>query len=295
MTTSAVRLAALLALAVLLPACAAGAGGDAGAPADPAASPSGDAPGPDAAAPVIQVAHTGGFVTPQMLAGRLPLATVYADGRVITEGPVPAIYPGPALPNLQVQRVEPARVGELVDRALAAGVGSAADLGSPPVADAPSTRFTVVTGGGTETLEVYALGVTGLPGTPADGLTAEQQQARAELSALLDELIAPAGADSERYVPEAVAAVATGWTDPGDGLTQPEVVWPGPPLPGEALDERLGLSCVAARAEAAQAVLEAAASANAVTPWVDDEGRRWSLLLRPLLPHESGCADLVEG
>ena len=41
-------------------------------------------------------------------------------------------------------------------------------------------------------------------------------------------------------------------------------------------------------------MLDAAAAANAATPWVTPDGTRWSVLLRPLLPDESGCADLSD-
>src|SRR3712207_1435275 len=44
---------------------------------------------------VLRVDHIGGFVPPSAAAGRLPLVAVYADGQVITGGPVPAVHPGP--------------------------------------------------------------------------------------------------------------------------------------------------------------------------------------------------------
>src|SRR3954464_7256511 len=47
------------------------------------------------------VEYSGGCVSPSATAGMLPLISFYADGRVITEGPVIDIYPAPALPNLQ--------------------------------------------------------------------------------------------------------------------------------------------------------------------------------------------------
>jgi hypothetical protein len=50
---------------------------------------------------VLRAEYTGGFISPSVLVGRLPIVSVYADGRVITEGPVEAIFPGPALPNVQ--------------------------------------------------------------------------------------------------------------------------------------------------------------------------------------------------
>src|SRR6185312_17432162 len=88
------RSAAALAALLLLGACAA-----------QSPSPRGGGSSPYPYAPdqlVLRVAYTGGFVTPQVVVSRLPLVSVYGDGRVLTEGPTPAIYPGPALPNLQV-------------------------------------------------------------------------------------------------------------------------------------------------------------------------------------------------
>jgi hypothetical protein len=295
----AVRSTAVLLLVVGLAACAE-------RPA-PGAPPPGAAP-PTAAVPhddgtlVLRVGHVGGFTTPETQAARLPLVSVYADGRVIMEGPVAAIYPGPALPNLQVHHVDPEQVRQLVDRALAAGVAETADLGRPPVADASSTRFTLVTGGATHVREVYALGATP-PGPPAEepgrapagGLTAEQEAARAELSAFLDELTSGGlTGTSEPYTPEALAVLATPWSDPTDELEHRPVPWPGPSLPGEPVAGPFELSCLTVTGEQASTVLAAAREATALTPWLGEGGGRWSLTFRPLLPDESGCADLVD-
>jgi hypothetical protein len=53
----------------------------------------------------------------------------------------------------------------------------------------------------------------------------------------------------------------------------------------------LDLGCVVATGDQARAVLAAAGTADATTPWVTPDGR-WSVLLRPLLPDETSCADL---
>ena len=234
-----------------------------------------------------------------MLAGRLPSVTLYADGRLITDGPVIAIWPAPALPNLQEHRLGDGAVRDLVDRAVAAGVTETGDLGTPPVADVTSTRFTVRTGGETVTREVYALGMGGGPRGELDpGITEEQAAARARLSELAEALrdpVAALGADRvsgpEPYRPEAVAAVVTPYVEVDP--PQAEQPWPGPALPGEPLGP--GTTCVTAEGEQAQAVLAAAAEGNAATPLVGEDGSRWSVVLRPLLPHESGCADLTDG
>jgi hypothetical protein len=239
---------------------------------------------------VLRAEFVGGLVTPAAGAGRLPLVSVYADGRVLTEGPVAAIYPGPALPNVQEQPIERGAVQDLVDRALAAGVAETSDLGTPPVADAPSTRFTLVTAAHTYVREVTALWETPPEG---NGLTADQQAARKELSEFLTVLQGPPeGAASVPYAPSAVAAMVTPWVDPQDGLPQPEVAWPGPALPGEPTGGLPDATCVTATGDQAQALVTAAGAANAATPWVTPDGARWSVTFRPLLPDESSCADL---
>jgi hypothetical protein len=242
---------------------------------------------------VLRVEYVGGFVSPSALAGRLPLVSVYADGRVISEGPVAAIYPGPALPNVQEQDIDQGAVQDLVARALAAGVAETSDLGTPPVADAPSTRITVVTASETYVREAEALFETPPDG---NGLTAEQQAARAELSDFLATLTdsTVSGQGSEPYVPEAVAAVVSPWSDPQDGLLQPEVPWPGPELPGGPTGGLPDVTCVTADGDQARALLAAADPATAATPWVTADGARWSVTFRPLLPDEFGCADLSD-
>lgn len=280
------RSAAAVVLLLALAACAQGRDGNGAGGADGGPYPY--APGDL----VLQAAWTGGFVTPQMLAGRLPLVSVYGDGRVITEGPVPALYPGPALPNVQVTRIDTAAVQDLVDAALDAGVGDTADLGSPPIADAPSTRFTVSTGLETLVREVYAL-IEG-EGTN-DGLSADQAAARAKLSAFLDELTGLSAGGSEPYRPTSVAALVTPYTPAEEPeLAQPETPWPGPALPGEDFEPMLGITCVVATGDQATAVLDAAGGANQLTPWVAPDGSRWSLTFRPLLPHETGCENLEQ-
>ncbi len=291
MTRIALRSALAVLSLVLLCSCAErpaeDEGGEAGGAA-PETTPS--APAPPGGL-VLQVSQVGGFVTPEMLAGRLPQVSVYADGRILSEGPVPAIYPGSALPNVQVVQVDEATVQGLVEQALAAGVDEAGDLGMPPIADATSTRFSLVTPEATYVREAYAL----MESFGADDdLSPEQQEGRAALSGLLDALTAPTEAASEGYVPAGLVVLNRPWTE-ADGDSepaQPDVAWPGPALPGEPFEPALGMSCLTVAGADTAAVLEAAAAATTRTPWVAPDGSRWALTFRPLLPHETGCADL---
>lgn len=245
----------------------------------------------------LRVEYTGGFTTPAVLATRLPVLTVYGDGRVITEGPQIMIYPAPALPNLQVQRISRDDVLALVDRALDAGVGTQLDFGDPLIADGATTKFTVMTQVGPQVTEVYALPEAG----GADhGLTDDQVAAReamrdlfAALTDLATTLGAAAVSDEGPYQPTALAAVVEPWQAADEPDEQPEIAWPGPELPGEPFNPDLGLHCVTVTGAELDAVLAAAAEANQRTPWLSG-GERYQVTLRPLLPDETGCAGLQE-
>ncbi|MEX5708126.1 cold shock domain-containing protein [Parafrankia sp. FMc6] len=311
------RLVAAVVPLVLTAAACAGAAADVrdsvgggGAVGDSAIAGDSSDTGARADAAALRVDLVGGFVTPEMLATRLPVVAVYPDGRVLSEGPQPAVYPGPALPDIQLRRISAADVRKLVDRAAAAGVGTEQDFGHPPVADVPSTRFTLRTAAGVETMQVEAL-------FEADGhgLTAQQQSARRaaqELFTALTDLPAALGpgavSEPEPYTPAAVAAIAAPWIGDcpspsaaavpsggdvpcGGGTAGTEHVWPGPALPGEPVGGGVDLSCVTASGEEATNLLAAARTAVTTTRWTSD-GRQWRVAFRPLLPGESGCADL---
>lgn len=253
-----------------------------------------DQAGAEADAVALRIEHIGGFVTPAMIASRLPTATVYEDGRVITQGPQTLQFPGPALPNVQVSRIATAEVAALVQRAVAAGVGSASDLGQPPVADVPTTRFTVRTDGGDRTTDVYGL----MEGSGGGGLTEAQKAARKKLSDLATEVtdLSAKATSTEQYQPSALAAYASPWTASDVTLgKQAEVAWPGQTLPGTTVGgAELNMGCVTVTGDATATVLAAAAKANAATPWTS-AGKRWSLVLRPILPDEpADCAALAK-
>ena len=233
--------------------------------------------------------------TPGFVAGQLPLVSVYADGRVFGMGPMAAISPPFAWPDLQVRRIPVEQVRGLVARAVAAGVGDTTDAGSPPLADAPTTRFTLVTAEGRVVRDVHAL----REGGRARNLTDGQRAARAELLALWEELLEvaqPMDGSPEVYEPPAVAAVVAPWTAPGERgsgmhVGGPPRAWPGPPLPGEPVGPDVG--CVVATGDEARAVRAAVDRASVRTPWQTPDGALWSVTFRPLLPDESSCADLL--
>lgn len=250
------------------------------------------------AVPVVRVERIGGFVAPSALLTRLPIVSVYRDGRVISEGPQILIFPPPALPSVQVQRIAPADVYRLARLALSAGVGSPLDLGRPGVSDMPTTHFTVRIGQSLRTTDVYALSAGGAFQT---GLTALQRANRTRLVRLIASLTDPASVlgpgrvgRQMLYRPHAMAVVVQPYRQPSDPLPgqRPALRWHGPRLPGAHIGGWLNLRCVTVTGAALRRVLADAAHANTQTPWLS-AGRRWSLDFRPLLPDERNCASLA--
>lgn len=280
--------AAAVPLLFVLGACARpGAADEAGSAAVPVTESASD---PDSIA--LRVEYRGGFVPAETIPGRIPRFSVYADGRALSEGPVPAIYPGPALPNLQQIQLSTAQLKELTDGALAAGVKSGGDFGSPNVADTPSTRITVRTAGGDQTVDVMALNEA----NPDDkSLSTEQHAARKKLTeflASMDRLFAEAASPAlKAYRPARLAVIAQPYQDTGDGAGGATVQWPAAALPGTALNEQLKINCLTVEGKDLDAVWKLADKANARTPW-ESAGQKWQIVFRPLLPDETGCDSL---
>jgi hypothetical protein len=285
-------IAAAVPLVVLLGACAqqTAAGSPTGSTGSAGAPESTTAKGPGADDLVLRTETYGGFVAPGLVLGRFPQLSVYGDGRVISEGPVPSIYPGPALPNLQVSRITPEFLQSLVKDGLAAGVRNGADLGQPGVADAPTTRVTVATANGKQVVTINALSET-----PSNDrrLSTAQRDARVKIAAYVKKLNAlPTRAGAPRptaYEPTSVVVFASPWAKPANGPVPPAKAWPGPALPGTDIDSATKAGCVAVTGDQTAKVLAAAKNANALTPWTTGSGK-WRIVFRPLLPDESGCA-----
>jgi len=71
--------------------------------------------GTDPNTAVLQLRSEGGFTTPEMSIGRGPTYTLLADGRLIYEGPVIMIFPGPLLPNYQIVQLTEEKVNGILD------------------------------------------------------------------------------------------------------------------------------------------------------------------------------------
>ena len=154
----------LLAGVMVIVACTAGSGSSTG-PTPSASTPPAPSSSPSVSSELIlRVANEGGFIAPGVLRAGLPTVSVYADGRIVSQGAVPAIYPGPLVPPLVYRSVGPDGARAILKAAEAAGLtGADALYPGGPVADAPQTVFTVVHDGGRTVSRFNALGIGASP------------------------------------------------------------------------------------------------------------------------------------
>ena len=264
--------ALLVAVSLAIAACGAGQG-DAELPADPDA-------------PLVQVRSEGGFVPVEWALSRGPIYTLLADGRLISEGPVIAIYPGPLLPNYLVGQInvdQMSTVLKLVDKiGLPDMDHEIDDSQNSVVADATTEVVTYWDPEGVEhSYSVYALGLepSGNPSTAAFS----------ELMVVLDQLATQG--DQVAYEGERVRVVA------GVGFIDPDFVdirdWPlGDTDLTEWTTYPNGWVCQIYGPQ----VLPTFADATQTTQWLHPDPMMdappFTLLVRPLHPGEPDCASV---
>jgi hypothetical protein len=261
---------------------------------EPSPSPT-PTPLPDSLA--LRVETGGGFVAPSFALRQVPQFTLLADGRVITQGPQITIYPGPALPNLLARSLTPEGVQAIVDAAREAGLdGPDHAYDRQTVADAPTTTFTFVEGSRTHVISVYALDVGGAPIADAGG--SDEVQARRALSEFRSKLF-----DLERWLPAGFVgpestfeahAIRVYVQEPATSdrtLAQEPIDWPlAEPLAtfGLPVPDQPALRCGTVGGDDLDTLRPRFEQSNELTPWRSD-GTSYMLILRPLLPDESGC------
>jgi hypothetical protein len=292
---TAVRLqvVAVLGTVLLVATCQAG--------ATPGATPS-PSPGithPTGAADlVVRIENGGGFIGPGWTARQLPWLSIYGDGRVIVLGPQIEIYPSPALPNVVTFRISEEGLQKVLEEALAAGLlGADAHYDYPGIADAGTTTFTVVAGGKQHVVSAYALFEGGAMDDRLDpdtlrartALLKFQERALDLRSWLGSAVIEP----ESTYRFEAMRIFVTA-RQPADPQIQPGIAdWPlATPLSSfgaPAGNLNLGdARCGVVSGDELATLRPAVQGSNELTVW-HSGAKEYQLILRPLLPDESGC------
>ena len=296
----AIRPASLTAVVVLVVAC----GGTAATTpprtdptpsAAPSASPSAS---PVAAATLLlKVTTEGGFINPAANLTALPSVAVYADGRILTPGPVDAMFPGPLVMPVAVHNVGPDGAAAILAAIKEVGLDQPATGDGGIAVDSGTNVFTVVVDGVTTTSRFAGGGRPGQPGGPV----ASGDEERVAALALLDRLLDPAdlwgvpAAVDGIYQPAGYRVfVAPGAPDSGDpSVTQPAIAWPLPTsladfgAPANPDRGIAGLRQGALLGDDAVLMAPLFAKATSITPFTSG-GSPYTLSVRALYPDELG-------
>lgn len=272
--------------------------------ATPAASPTAEQPVPNL---LVRMETTGGR-PPELDLIAPPDFSLYDDGSVYRLGPVIAIFPPPALPNITRALLSPEGVARIVERARVAGLDEAREFPNPTMNDqGPVVRFFFREGD--ELVETTVWGATWSSERPPDwddetwsafeavrefvsatqalwGEVDEAEVLEPELPVDLDRLQVIAFEASPDLVLESGIP----------NLEAPPVAWPlATPLaeiatPIEQITDSAlpALTCVELSGEDAAAVIAAARTGDLLSPWSSGD-TLYGVLLKPLLPDQTGC------
>jgi hypothetical protein len=258
---------------------------------------------------VVRVSTGGGFIAPSYSITQLPQFSLMGDGRAITPGAIPEIYPGPAIAPLFSQQLTPDAVQAILSLAKTDGLLAKdqdyTDMGSVGIADAGTTTITIVADGQTHTFNFYALGDLGQ--NKPDHMNQAEFDARtmaqdfATKAGDLSWLAAGSAADQVPFVPTGVRVFVSNY-QPDPSMSEPSISWPlgtglaafGDPVKGAAAGSGLNTNsslpsrCGVATGDDLTTLMPLIDHANQLSPWKSD-GKEYGLLFRPLLPDESGC------
>ncbi|MCA1587621.1 MAG: hypothetical protein LC744_02815 [Chloroflexi bacterium] len=305
----------LLILAILLAACSSGGPGT--SPDPGGSNDAGDIEHPTGSDEAIFIIDmTGGFVPVEFMTTHFPPFVLLGDGRVIVQGAQTLQFPGPALPALMERTLTEEGI-QTVLRAIGDTDLFRTDLdlrgAANTVADASDTVFILDAGGQVVTVSVYGLGtLSPAQGQAPPGVSSAEMEAHGVLQQLYERMLAleswvPAdaweGEGWRPYEPEAFRLYVRDVTgEPQERGDMPEQVreWPTDADPAAFGEEQAtfgnGTRCGVVEGEEAATWLEALSSANQLTLWAPsaDPDARFSVLARPLLPHEEAtCPELI--
>lgn len=308
MSTSPRLPAALLVLALGAAACSSGGASPSSSPAvSPSGSPTGSNVDPTVVPSpsiegiihptgpgeiVLRLDEAGGFTPPEWQAARVPYFTLYGDGRVVfiqTTAQMPErsdnVFVG--FP-LRTAVLSEAQVQELLAYALREGGLAVAreNYDNPMVADVPSSIFTVNAENDSKTVTVMALGMENQPGPD----TAILKQL-ASLGELLRDFDKGGAASSQPYEATAYRAVILEQQGGVQGVQVREWPWTDIAPADFALPKDVN-----ALAQGTKTLTPGEVAAVGVEPYQNgissgvwlktDDGKVYSLVIRPLLPDE---------
>jgi hypothetical protein len=251
---------------------------------------------------VLRIEYTGGFVPAEFLFTSFPSFTLTGDGRVIVPGAQIDIFPGPALPAVNVRRLSEAGIQAVLNEVARTGLfGTSVEFRGAQncVADASDTNFILHADARDVKVVVYGLGTVD-PTSGCPGVSSAEATAHRALQGLSDRLTnldawLPATGWAETawhaYKPTALRLLVRNTdADPpdGSGLANALVDWPDSSNPttfGD-LSQITQQRCGVVSGQRAQDWYAALSAANQLTRFVKDDHRN-AVTVRPLLPDEA--------
>jgi len=242
---------------------------------------------------------------PRSMFMNLPVLVVTTDGRVLTQGAMREIYPGPLVAPLVERSISPKGVAALLRAAKDAGIlrHDADFTGGSMPPGAAAARVRIVVDG--VTYDLVGDGSAAVPCPPTEACPGAAPGTPAAFSRFWYQLLDLAGwlepelGMEQPYVPASYAVIVGPPPEPWPMATP--VVWPmadpalgafGAPVRGEP-----GTRCGTAAGDLATAFRPAFAGATQLTPFVAtaSASATHGLTVRPLLPgDEDPCAPIVE-
>lgn len=230
----------------------------------------------------------------------LPSVVITLDGRVLSGGAVPAIFPGPLVMPVVERRITPNGWATIVAAARAAGLlGAVRDFtGGMLAPGSAAARLEIVADGRlydlmgdpNRVMVCIQAPCNPQPGTP---------EAFGGFVSRLSDLGSWLGADLGQeglHVPAGYAVLVGAPPADDPGLAQPPIAWPlagGFAAFGKPLADGSGGRCGTVTGDDLAALRPALNAANQLTKWRDPaDGSFHGLLVRPLLP---GDGDPCEG
>ena len=243
---------------------------------------------------VLRVEIGGGLLPPEYLLRAYPVFSLYGDGRIVTEGPQIAIYPGPAMPNLLQRTTTEEGIQDILKAAGEAGLlGPDAVYDYPCIVDAGTTTFTIHADGGTHVVSAYAL----FEGEQlCDGIDEEARAKLLEFQRKIGDPTRwlPGGSlgDEEPYLEEELRVYVRPFSAaPDQNLEQPAASWPlavSPAAFGESFGGLPDTRCGVVSGADLDLLRQGALTANELTPW-ESGGESYLLTFHPLLPDQHSC------
>lgn len=240
---------------------------------------------------ILRFDESGGFVPPEFLAAHIPQFTLYGDGTAV-------FVDASATPPTNAENIfigQPVRAVTLTEDEIQALLvyairDGALGIAKPQytdmlIADAPTATFTLNADGASKTVAVYALGMD----DPQPNADTPVKKQLAELGTRLRDFGA-GGAKGDPYVPAAFRGVLTEQQGIEGVTTRP---WPWTDvkatdfvLPADANALPQGTATLT-KAQVDALAIDGAENGIASGLYLEDGGKVYSLVIRPLLPDET--------